>query len=202
MSRTVSRRARRALTAVVAAGAVAAVAVAGTSSGVAAAVKPSTSIAQAKAYIKSISGTPKSIDITTPLKKKPPKGKTIVFLVCSQPVCQGFQDGLNPAAKALGWKMKYIAFPPTAAGEVAAFNQAISLHPDAIASTGLLRATIEAPYKTAQADHIPIATGYATDAPAPPVIANVADGPHGNAPTPKAIADYIAVKSNCKADVL
>jgi ABC-type sugar transport system substrate-binding protein len=144
--------------------------------------------------------TPTGIAITTPLKSKPPTGKTIIFLRCSQPVCTGFQQGLTPAAKALGWNIKYISFPPTPEGTLAALETAIRDKPDGIFSTGLDRAAIESAYKQAQAAKIPVITGYAVDNPAPPVIANIANG-KTNLLAPAQAAAWIAADSDCKANI-
>ncbi len=145
--------------------------------------------------------TPTSINIDIPLKTKPPTGKTIAFLRCSQPVCTGYTDGLTPAAKSLGWTIKYIPYPPTPEGTLAAIEAAIRLKPDGIWTTGLDRAAIESAYTQAIAAHIPMVTGSAVDEPKPPVIANISDALR-NLPLPQAAASWIAADSGCKADVV
>lgn len=142
---------------------------------------------------------PTSIEIKTPLKHKPPTGKTIDFLRCSQPVCAGYEQGLQPAAKALGWKLNSIPFQPTPEAEIAAIQQAVRQHPDGIYVTGLDRATINSALAQAQAAHIPVVDGYDLNAAQPPIIANIADGTR-NSFAPKAIANYIAADNGCSGD--
>lgn len=143
---------------------------------------------------------PTSINISTPLKKKPPTGKTIIFLRCSQPVCAGFEQGLAPAAKALGWKLANVGFQPTPEAEVQAIDNAVSQHPDGIFMTGLARSAIQSGLAKAQAAHIPMVDGYTTNAATPPIIANVANGPSGNSANPKSVANYIAAQNNCSGN--
>ncbi|MBV8219346.1 MAG: substrate-binding domain-containing protein [Solirubrobacterales bacterium] len=157
--------------------------------------------AQAQTALTQGEQAPTSIEITTPLSKKPPTGKTIAFLRCSQPVCNGFQQGLQPAAKALGWTIKYIPFQPTPQSTLSALSAAIQSHPDGIFTTGLDRALIASDFSAATAAHIPIITGYSVDSPAPPVIANIADGTHGNSAEPTLSAENVAVDSGCKGSV-
>ncbi len=144
--------------------------------------------------------TPTSINITTPLKSKPPTGKTITFLRCSQPVCAGFEQGLTPAAKALGWTLKNIAFQPTPEAENQAMTLAVQGHPSGIFMTGLSAAAIASGLQAAKAAHIPVVDGYTTNPAVAPIIANVANGPSGNSFSPTAIANYIASDNGCKGD--
>jgi ribose transport system substrate-binding protein len=144
--------------------------------------------------------TPTSIEINVPLKKKPPTGKTIDFLQCSQPVCQGYLDGLTPAAKALGWTVKTIPFQPTPEAEIQAVEQAVTNKADGIYVTGLPRSVIQSGLAKAQAAHIPVVDGYDTNPVAPPIIANIANGP-GNNFAPNAVASYIASDSKCQGAV-
>jgi len=152
------------------------------------------------AAVKQAANPPASIGITVPLKKKPPTGKTIAFLECQQPVCQGFLAGLTPAAAVLGWHIKVFPFQVSAQSTLAAFTAAISAHVDGIFSTGLTRSAIASAIAAAAAKHIPMVTGYAVDAPSGNVIANIADGPR-NANSPTVVADYIATQTGCKGGV-
>lgn len=142
---------------------------------------------------------PTTIGIKIPLKHKPPTGKTIDFLRCSQPVCAGYEQGLQPAAKALGWRVNSIPFQPTPEAQVAAIQQAVRQHPDGIYMTGLDRATIASALAQAQAAHIPVVDGYTVNAVKPPIIANVADGPR-NRFAPKAMANFVAADNGCGGD--
>jgi ribose transport system substrate-binding protein len=143
---------------------------------------------------------PTGINITTPLKSKPPTGKTIIFLRCSQPVCAGFEQGLTPAAKALGWNLKSVPFQPTPEAENQALLLAVQQHPSGIFMTGLDAATIQGGLAAALKAHIPVVDGYTLNPAKPPIIANVANGPSGNSFSPTAIANDIAADNNCSGD--
>jgi ribose transport system substrate-binding protein len=157
-------------------------------------------LAEAKKLAAAGQKAPSSIVVDKPLSKKPPAGKRIIFLRCSQPVCQGFQQGLAPAAKALGWNMKYQPFESTPEGIQSAMTAAIKARPDGIFETGIDYAILKSVLPAAQKAGIPIVSGYEPTAPSPPIIANVADGPR-NQLAPKLAADWIAADSNGKAHV-
>jgi ribose transport system substrate-binding protein len=154
----------------------------------------------AAATVKADMKLPTGINITTPLKSKPATGKTIVFLRCSQPVCAGFEQGLTPAAKALGWTLKSVPFQPTPEASNQALLLAVQQHPDGIFMTGLDAATIQGGLAAAQKAHIPVVDGYDLNPAKPPIIANVANGPSGNTFSPTAIANDIAADNNCSGD--
>jgi ribose transport system substrate-binding protein len=143
---------------------------------------------------------PTGINITTPLKSKPATGKTIIFLRCSQPVCAGFEQGLTPAAKALGWTLKSVPFQPTPEASNQALLLAVQQHPAGIFETGLDAATIQGGLAAAKSAHIPVVAGYDLNPVKAPIIANVANGPSGNSFSPKAIANDIAADNNCSGD--
>ena len=143
--------------------------------------------------------TPSTIGITVPLKSKPPTGKVIDFLRCSQPVCAGYLQGLTPAAKALGWTLKSVTFQPTPEAEVAAIEQAVRTKPAGIYVTGLDQAVIASALAQAKAAKVPVVDGYDLNTVTPPIIANVANGTANNF-APQAAADYIASDSKCSGD--
>jgi ribose transport system substrate-binding protein len=108
---------------------------------------------------------PTSIGITTPLAKKPPTGKTIVFLRCSTAVCGGYISGLLPAAKALGWTIKSIPFVQTPEGIQAGVEQAIQAKPSGIYYTGIDNSLVKQQLAQAAADNIPIVNADVPDVP-------------------------------------
>jgi ABC-type sugar transport system substrate-binding protein len=67
-----------------------------------------------------------------PVSKKPPAGKSLIYVSCTIPSCKAAIGGLEPAAKALGWKYQFIGFD-IAKGPSAfdvAFAQALQKKPD------------------------------------------------------------------------
>ena len=168
-----------------------------------AATSPSTSNSgsgsSGAATILKLEKSPTSIAISTPLPRKPPTGKHIIFLDCSQPTCPPFLLGLKPAAAALGWTVSNISYQPTPEAEVGALEDAIHEKPDGIFVTGLARAVIQSALSQAQAAHIPVVDGYTTNAVKAPIIANIANGPSLNF-APQAVAAYVANVTKCKGD--
>lgn len=82
---------------------------------------------------------PSKIGVNVPLEKTPPRGKTIVFLECSDvPQCAQFEPGIQAGATALHWRLKVISFvtsnPSTL---IAAFQEALQYHPVAVSLTGV-----------------------------------------------------------------
>lgn len=157
-------------------------------------------LTEAKAAVTKGLAAPTSIGIDKPLSKKPPTGKNIIFLRCSQPVCGGFLDGLKPATAALGWNLKSVSFKPTPEATVSAIQNAVRAKPDGIFYTGLDRNTVEPALQEAKKAGIPIVNGYEVDGAVDPIIANIADA-NANTNGPTLIADWIAQDSSCKGSV-
>jgi hypothetical protein len=80
--------------------------------------------------------TPAQLAPTALLKKKPPTGKTIVFLQNPNqaPTTIQMGDELTQAAKLLGWKLKRLNVTGALADEQNAIKQALQLKPDGIIS--------------------------------------------------------------------
>ncbi len=94
------------------------------------------------------------------LSKKPPTGKKITFLQCSQPVCTAFMAGLKEASAVLGWTVKAIPFEQTPEGIQAGVQAAIDSKPDGIFFTGISPAFITKQLADAKAKGIPIVDGF------------------------------------------
>ena len=134
---------------------------------------------------------PTSIAITTPLSKKPPTGKTIVFLRCSTAVCGGYMEGLTPAAAALGWTIKAIPFTQTPEGIQTAVSQAIADKPAGIFYTGIDVSLVTKQLAQAKAAGIPIVNADVPDVPGGAVKA-IIQGNAGTAAGSALPADWIA----------
>jgi ribose transport system substrate-binding protein len=98
---------------------------------------------------------------TAPIGKPIPRGKTIVYVNCGQPACTLQGDGLQAAAKVLGWNVTTINTQPTPEAVQAAFDQVIRDHPDGVASAGLGRSLYARELDQLNSMHIPVlsATG-------------------------------------------
>ncbi len=112
--------------------------------------------------------TPITTDPVTgpPLKAAPAKGKTLVWLACNLPSCQGdLSLGYKQAAAALGWKFIQINYTATNPGP--AVQQALNDNPSFIAITGVPPVAFAAADAEAVRRHIPIVSCFDTTAPIP-----------------------------------
>ncbi|HET6871082.1 MAG TPA: substrate-binding domain-containing protein [Solirubrobacteraceae bacterium] len=81
---------------------------------------------------------PTSINITTPLKSAPPKGKTIVMLGTNNPSNVIIQQGLSKLAKMAGWNYALVSYDPANPGTFTqAITTALSKHPQYLVEAGL-----------------------------------------------------------------
>lgn len=124
-------------------------------------------VAAAQTAIAALEKTPTHIGITIPLKSTPPKGKTVVFLECTDvPQCSEFLPGINQGAKALGWTVKILPWVTTnPATLVSAMQSALQYHPIAVTLSGESEnewASEIPAYKSAGVAIIPMVVGPVT----------------------------------------
>ena len=96
-------------------------------------------IARAQIVVDANTTAPEKIGPTIPLKSVP-EAKTVAWLECSLPSCAAIGVGFKDATDALGWKLEVITYSTDAA---AAFQQAIDLGVDYVASTGTSQAVLQ-----------------------------------------------------------
>ncbi|MFZ0230870.1 MAG: substrate-binding domain-containing protein [Mycobacterium sp.] len=111
------------------------------------------------------SSPPATIQITQPLPKAPPKGKSVIFLQCQLSACERYDAGVQAAAAALGWSSKIEVFNNAEPG--AGLETAIAQHPDYIAITGIPPAAVKPQLAAAAAAHIPVISCADPDPAAP-----------------------------------
>ena len=100
------------------------------------------------------------------LKAAPAKGKTLVWLACNLPSCQGdLSLGYKQAAAALGWKFIQINYTATNPGPQV--QQALNDNPSFIAITGVPPVAFAAADAEAVKRHIPIVSCFDTTTPIP-----------------------------------
>ncbi|HEU5267721.1 MAG TPA: substrate-binding domain-containing protein [Jatrophihabitans sp.] len=112
--------------------------------------------AAAQARVDALLKAPTSINITTPVSKKPAAGKTIALVESAEPVTIKTNDGFRAAAKAIGWTVKTVQEGSGPEDPAKAFGQAIDMHPDAICITGNPLSTMRAQVARAKAAKIPV----------------------------------------------
>ncbi|HEX3960785.1 MAG TPA: hypothetical protein VHZ03_29890 [Trebonia sp.] len=95
-------------------------------------------LAAAKSAVQAATTIPTSIPETQSLPSAPPKGKTVLFLQCEQAECGLEGQGLQAAAKAIGWTVKILNFQAAnPATLVTALQQGLQYHPVAAFFSGV-----------------------------------------------------------------
>jgi ribose transport system substrate-binding protein len=111
-------------------------------------------MAQAQATVEQYSKTPASINITTPLSKKPATGKKIIVVESSEPTSLKTDAGFKEAASALGWSVSIVPEGTGPEDPAKAFGQAIDAKPDAIFISGNPLSTMRSQVDRAKQQHI------------------------------------------------
>jgi ribose transport system substrate-binding protein len=142
-----------------------------------------------------------SIGLTTPLKTKPPRGKTIVDVTGNLTAYNVVNQGMIAAAKAIGWHIKILAADVTNLTSVNTEMQAaVAEHPDFIANTtGQSEAAYASGLAAAKAAHIPVFVNF-TSAPVANGIVFRDNGSNESALQGKLLEDWVIAKSNGKAN--
>jgi ribose transport system substrate-binding protein len=96
-------------------------------------------LAAAQVVVDANKVAPEKIGPTIPLDSVP-EAKTVAWLQCSLPSCAAIGVGFKNATEALGWKLEVITYE---ADPVAAFQQAIDLGVDYVATSGTSQAVIQ-----------------------------------------------------------
>ncbi len=162
---------------------------------------PSTAagVAAAKAYAAPYLEVPKNIELSTPLKAKPPAGKLLVKLIYPTPTEEAASRYTAQAAALIGWKYKPIVIAPTPEGIQQAFTSALQLNPapNVIEEAGYDQPTFAAQLAAAHRQGIGVISESAT-APASQadgIIANL-NGPPEAFADGKMLAAYVIAESN------
>ncbi len=159
------------------------------------------SLAAAKANLAKYLTPPTSIVQSTPLKSAPPK-KKVAFVQCADPNCAILAGFVKDATAALGWSLTTLSATATDPGS--AIQQAIDAGVDYIATTGFPVDLFKQQMNQAKSKGIPLFMCYSTDVPAGPSNNLFSDCNDATAASAfgGAMADFMAVDSNGKADIL
>lgn len=157
-------------------------------------------LAAAKAEVAIAMKTPTGIDQTIPLKTKPPKGKTVVWLQCELSSCADMGKGIKAAATALGWHYKQLNFLTSDSTTlITALHQALIYKPTAVSFSGApqaLWASVLPAYRAAKVPIIPVVIGPNRTSPDVPV--NLGDFTQGGT----SLGDWFISNSNGKGHAL
>lgn len=158
-------------------------------------------LAAAKAGIAKFRSVPTSIAQTTALTSAPPK-KKVAFVACADPNCANLAGFFKQAATALGWETFTVSATATDPGS--AIQQAIDAGANYIATTGYPVALYKTKMDEAKSKGIPVFMCYSTDVPGGPSNNLYSDCNDSSAAGvyATAMADYLAVDSNGKGNVL
>ena len=118
-------------------------------------------LARAQVVVDASGVVPEKIGPTIPLESVP-EPKTVAWLECSLPSCPPIGLGLKEATEALGWKLEVVTYSTDAA---AAFQQAIDLGVDYVASSGTPQAVLQDQIDAAAAAGIGYFSCYDTSEP-------------------------------------
>ena len=155
------------------------------------------------AAVKELAQDPTVVPVTTPLPEKPEPGGTVAFLKCEVPQCNQQSQGLQKAAKAVGWKVVEIPFVTTDASTLApAFRQALDAKPTAVVLSGTpyeLWSRYVPEFEKIGAVIVPMFTGPVPVSETVPVISA---GPVNDADMAARIARWVTDDSDGTAHVL
>jgi ribose transport system substrate-binding protein len=140
---------------------------------------------------------PASVGITTPIGTPIPKGKTIAYIQCGSPACVVNGDVLQQAASAVGWKINRINAGLTVQSIQAAWQQAVTEHPDAVITSGVSRALFNPELAQLAAAHTPVIDMTTADPPGNGLTAVFGWGSQWSEQG-KILADYMLVNSGGK----
>lgn len=201
MSIGIGRSRRRRLLAVLAATAASTAGIGTALASSASAASDSSTVANAKAAAAAYEKLPTTIGVTTPLKSKPPTGKTVVYIGIGNAQTNATVDTMKEVAAKAGWTVKSLVAnisDPTAM--VGALQTALQYHPLMVGFSG-------APYQIWQSEVAAykaagtIMAISGIQSPFNDVIKAHISGPYDTARYSKMLADWIIADSNCKGDV-
>lgn len=120
----------------------------------------------AKADLATLLRPPRESTIQTPLRDKPPSGKAIVYMQCTDgPACLQIGQGVEAAAAAVGWNVKKLTFQEAnPASLTSGLRTALQYHPVATVFVGTSYAawsSVVPAYAAAKTSLVPIGVGPA-----------------------------------------
>lgn len=160
-------------------------------------------VAAAAAFTSKMEQVPTTIPIDTPLKSKPPTGKTFVFMQCDVNQCTTESQALQTITAALGWNLKTIPYKSAdPATLISGMQQALQYNPVAVGLSGIPEAAWASVVPSYQKAGVPIVVAYVGPQTLDStVIANIG-GPSAVDLNAKAIASYFIANSDGKGKAL
>jgi ribose transport system substrate-binding protein len=137
----------------------------------------------------------------TPLKKKPPTGKSVLWLDCGLPVCDQIGEGVKEGSEALGWKFHKLTMGSVPEEISNAWTQAVRLSPEAVTASGVTDSLFESQLSQFAAKGVP----YVANGVLEPVgkgITAVVSGPQNYVNRGSWMANWIVHDTEGKGNVL
>jgi ribose transport system substrate-binding protein len=159
----------------------------------------SSGVSAAKAYSGQFLKTPTNINISTPLKSKPPSGKLLIGLDSGTGLAVVFAKYWAKAAADLGWTYKDLNSGSTPASQQAAFNSAIQQNPAGILTSGIPNATLASGLALAKQKGIWVNSSADTDPPKGAMFDTSIANPDQLHEWGKMVAGYVVGQSDGKA---
>jgi ribose transport system substrate-binding protein len=163
----------------------------------------SSSLSALAAKLASFEAAPTTIPLTTPLKSKPPTGKTVVYLqVNGSAQTAVTADAVSAAAAALGWHYKQINFDQTSPGStVAALDQALQYRPVGVILTGSPVSSFDSVFPAYKAADVSIIENTGTGTPGNPLLLDIGGEDYWTTAAQE-LADWFAYDSHGAGHVL
>ena len=160
-------------------------------------------VAAAEAYVTKAEQVPTSIPLNTPLKTKPPTGKTFVFMQCDIDQCTVEAQALKTVTAALGWNLKTIPYQSAnPATLISGMQQALQYNPVGVGLSGIPEAEWSSVVPAYQKANVPIVLAYVGPQQLDnTIIANIGDTTSVTLDA-KALANYFIAKSNGTGHIL
>jgi ribose transport system substrate-binding protein len=176
----------------------------GGSSGASSSSAPTSSaVTAAKAVVSKYEAKPTALNITTPLKTAPPKGKTFVWLTCEISACTTIGKGVHAATEAAGWTYKSVSYKQADTSTlIAALKTALTLHPTVVGLSGLPEAVWQSVLPAYKAAGVRIIAGYVGPLKTNSTIIGNVSGPPEKALDAKIMASWFIADSDGKGSVL
>jgi ribose transport system substrate-binding protein len=161
----------------------------------------SSGVTAAKAYMQQFLQGPTAINITTPLSKKAPTGKTLIGLDSGLGSAKVLAQYWEQATKDLGWTYKDINSGSTSEAQQKAFESALQQKPDGILTSGIPISTLTSQLAEAKSKGVWVNTSASTDKPDGAMFDTSIANPAQLAEWGKMVAAYVTVQSNANADI-
>lgn len=117
----------------------------------------SAAVAEAEAELKKFEQLPTKLEVTEELKEKPKAGEKVYFINCGFPSCEQINDGVDAAAKALGWSTTKLPIDQGNPATInSAYQQAVQSGASIIIGGGNLEETFSQGLAEAKAKGIPV----------------------------------------------